>query len=252
VGAPRGDDAAFEAWRARREREGERILLLDLYDEVARLRQVRPESLPLEERRELAARAMEVIWPGFEMVGTPRKNGPVVLEPWDPTWPSRFASWRAVVVKALGDRARRVDHIGSTAIPGLAAKPIVDVLVAVDDSTDETTYVPALEHAGIELYSRDDEHRFLVNAPPGPITVQVHVCDEGGDFERDHLLFRDYLLAHDDERDAYAAMKREAAAHWHEDRQGYTYAKSDLILDLLERAESWAAATGWTVGADPA
>jgi GrpB-like predicted nucleotidyltransferase (UPF0157 family) len=240
------DDAAFEAWRERRVREGPRVDVLDLYELVAEQRGIAPEAIPADERKALADRAMPVIWPGFERVGQRRRALTVVLAEPDPAWAVRFEGWRTRLTEAIGPAVVRIEHIGSTAVPGLAAKPIVDVLLAVRDATDEPSYVPGCEAAGLELFTRDDEHRFFVNAPPEPIDVHVHACDAGGTFERDHLLFRDYLLAEAGERRAYEALKRDAAAHWHEDRMAYTYAKNGWILDLLERANAWADATGWT------
>lgn len=241
-----GDDGAFEAWRARRAREGARVDVLDLYKEVAEERGIAPEAIPAEERKVLADRAMPVIWPGFERVGKPRTDLVVVLHDADPSWPHRFEGWRTRLGDAIGPAVVRIEHIGSTAVPGLAAKPIVDVLLAVRDAADEPAYVPGCEASGLELFTRDNEHRFLVNAVPAPIDTHVHACDAGGTFERDHLLFRDYLRAKERERRAYEAMKRDAAAHWGSDRMAYTYAKNNWIMDLLERANAWAAATGWT------
>jgi GrpB-like predicted nucleotidyltransferase (UPF0157 family) len=249
VGEPAEDatEAAFAAWRERREHEGVRVDVTDLYAMVAASRGVDVLDLPLEERRALAARAMPVVWPGYEKLGTNGPAGPVVLVEDDGRWGERFEAWRDRLATALGPTARRIEHVGSTSIGGIHAKPLLDLLVTVPDLPDEASYVPACEHVGLELFSRDNEHRFLVDAEPAPLTVHLHVCETGSPFERDHLLFRDYLRANSDERDRYAEMKTAAAARWNEDRMGYTYAKSDLILDLLDRAEGWAAATGWTV-----
>jgi len=240
------DADLFERWRARREREGPGVDVIDLYELVAAARGVAPDDLSLEERKALATRALEVIWPGFEKVAESKVTGPVELVDYDPTWPARFDAWRLRLEGALGPVALRIEHIGSTSVPGLCAKPIVDVMVDVADPDDEGAYVPGCEAVGLSLYSRDDEHRFLVDAAHGRLDVQAHVCTEGGAFERDHLLFRDFLRAHDDARDAYGEMKHQAAARWRDDRQGYTYAKSDLILELMARAETWATETAWT------
>ncbi|HEV3212280.1 MAG TPA: GrpB family protein [Acidimicrobiales bacterium] len=245
VGLDAADDDLFDRWRARRDAEGVRVDVIDLYELVAAAKGVAPDDLPLEERRHLAARAMEVIWPGFQKVAESKRTGPIELVAYDAAWPARFAAWRARIEATLGPVAERVEHIGSTSVPGLCAKPIVDVMVSVADPDDEPAYVPACEAAGLLLYSRDDEHRFFVDATHERLDVQVHVCVTGGAFERDHLLFRDYLRRHDEARDAYGEMKRGAAARWRDDRQGYTYAKSDLILELMARAEAWATATGW-------
>ena len=244
---PPSDDELFEQWRARHDREGVRVAVLELYGLVAEARGVAPEALPLEERKSLAARALQVIWPGFEKVARPRDVGPVSLVEHRDEWDERYEAWREALARALGPTARRIEHIGSTAVPGLAAKPIVDIQVSVPEVDDEASYVPGCESVGLELFSRDDVHRFFVNASMPSLDTHVHVCDDGGGFAREHLLFRDYLRGHDEERDAYAAMKRAAAIRWHDDRQGYTYAKNECICDMLERAEAWAAATGWSL-----
>lgn len=244
------DGELFDQWRARRAREGAHVDVIDLYELVAASRGIEPDDLSLQERQLLAARAMEVMWPGFEKVAPSKGTGPVKLVDYDPAWPERFESWRARLAGPLDGIATRIAHIGSTSVPGLSAKPIVDVMVSVADVDAEGTYVSRCESVGLMLYSRDDEHRFFVDAAPGRLDVQVHVCATGGAFERDHLLFRDYLRACDEARDAYAAMKHEVARRWGDDRMGYTYAKSDLILELLSRAEEWALARGWTIGAD--
>jgi GrpB-like predicted nucleotidyltransferase (UPF0157 family) len=247
------DGELFDEWRVRRAREGAHVDVIDLYELVAASRGIEPDDLSLEERKVLAGRAMEVIWPGFEKVAdSGGRGGSVELVPYDPTWPARFEAWRDRLAGPLDGVATRIAHIGSTSVPGLSAKAIVDVMVCVDDVEDEPRYVPQCEAAGLTLISRDDEHRFLVTTGPRPIDVHVHVCATGGNFERDHLLFRDFLRTHDEARDAYDAMKQEVARRWREDRMGYTYSKSDLILELLERAEEWATATGWTLDADDA
>ena len=241
------DGELFDQWRVRRAREGVRVDVIDLYELVAASRGIEPDALSLEERKELAGRAMEVMWPGFEKVGDSGGRGnSVLLVDYDPSWPVRFVAWRARLAGPLAGVASRIEHIGSTSVPGLAAKPIVDVMVSVPDIDAEASYVPRCESVGLTLYSRDDEHRFFVDATPGRLDVQVHVCATGGAFERDHLLFRDYLRAHHDARDAYSEMKEGAAARWRDDRLGYTYAKTDLILELMARAESWATEIGWT------
>lgn len=242
------DGELFDQWRVRRAREGVHVDVIDLYELVAASRGIEAHDLSLEERKALAGRAMEVMWPGFEKVGDSGGRGASVeLVDYDEAWPARYEAWRTRLAGPLAGVAARIEHIGSTSVPGLCAKPIVDVMVCVADVEDEAAYVPGCEAAGLTLISRDDEHRFFVASGPGPIDAHVHACATGGSFERDHLLFRDYLRAHDEARDAYAAMKLEVAGRWREDRMGYTYSKSDLILELLEHAEAWAEATGWTL-----
>ena len=128
--------------------------------------------------------------------------------------------------------------MGSTSVAGMAAKPIIDVMVSVADIEDEDSYRPAIEELGVVLFTRDNEHRFFCAPLPEPRTLHVHVCARGGTFEREHLLFRDYLRTHDEDARRYEALKLSAAERWADDRFGYTYAKNALIVDILGRAET--------------
>ena len=223
------------------------MTIIELYALVARERGLEPHELPVDERRDLARRGMEIAWPGFELTGeSDRPPEPIELAPYDPAWAERFARWRERLVAALGE-APRIEHVGSTSVPGLDAKPVVDIQVSIDDPGNEPSYVPQLESAGLQLRSRDEEHRFFRPFPDRPREVHVHVCRTGSGWEREHLLFRDYLLEHPAARDEYAAVKRIAAERWRDDRIAYTEAKTDLVLDVLESAEAWAQSSGWSV-----
>ncbi|MFD6176821.1 MULTISPECIES: GrpB family protein [unclassified Isoptericola] len=178
---------------------------------------------------------------GVELVGGVEKREIVLVEP-DPTWPERFARERERIVAALGPVAVRVDHVGSTSVPGLAAKPIVDIDVSVPDVEDEDAYLPALLAAGYELRVREPGHR-LVRTPERD--VHVHVCATGSGWERSHLLFRDRLRHDAADRAAYAALKRELAQRDWPSMNDYADAKGGLIAEITARAEAWAAATGW-------
>jgi GrpB-like predicted nucleotidyltransferase (UPF0157 family) len=131
------------------------------------------------------------------LVGPP-ESGPVTLVEYDPTWPSRFEEHRRRIATALGPAARAVEHIGSTSVPGLAAKPIVDVLVTVDDPDDEAAYLHSLLAAGYELRVREPGHR-LVRPPTHD--ANVHVWAAGCEEERRYLAFRDRLRTSPADRD---------------------------------------------------
>ena len=177
------------------------------------------------------------------------RNDPVAIVAYDPLWPSRFAAWRDRLADGIGSTAVRIEHIGSTAVPGLAAKPVVDIQVSVPDVADEASYVAAIESVGFGLRYRNESLGWrYFRPPPGlPRAAQVHVCSVGSESERLHLLFRDYLRAHHAEADAYAAAKRAAAARHREDRIAYTDAKDTYIHPALRRAAAWARETGWSV-----
>jgi GrpB-like predicted nucleotidyltransferase (UPF0157 family) len=229
------------AWRQLREAEGPRTTIIDLYELAARRRGLAGHELPRAERVELAASVMAIIWPGFARTeSSERGDIHVELVAYDPSWPARYERWRDRLLRQLGNAALRIEHVGSTAVPGLAAKPTIDIQVSVADLDDESRYVPQIEHAGVQLRTRDALRRFFRPFAGQPREVHVHVCQAGSEWEREHLLFRDYLRSHDDARDAYARVKQEAAQVWSDDRIAYTEAKTAIILDLLDAAEIWA------------
>ena len=178
----------------------------------------------------------------MELLGG-RERRSIELVAYDASWPSRFERERARIGAALGAIAQRIDHIGSTAVPGLQAKPIIDIQVGVGDPDSEATYLPPLQAAGYRLRVREPRHRML--RTPG-LDVHVHVCASGGDWERRHLLFRDWLRVEQADADLYAEVKRVLAARDWDDMNEYANAKTETVLSILERAEAWAAATSWT------
>jgi GrpB-like predicted nucleotidyltransferase (UPF0157 family) len=157
----------------------------------------------------------------------------VVVQDPDPQWPARFASARDLLVRALGDRALAVEHIGSTAVPGLAAKPVIDVSVTVPDVADEAAYAPALEGAGLVLRVREPGHR-VFRSPARDL--HVHVYSPGDLAAADQLVLRDWLRWHSDDRARYARTKRELAGRERRDMDDYADAKSAVIGEILARA----------------
>lgn len=241
-------DEQFETWCNLRKVQGNRVSVLTLYRMVAEPRGLEARELPLAERRALADRAMTVIWPGFEVVpGSDQRNEPIEIVPYSPGWPIQFQTWRARLIDSIGTTAKRIEHIGSTSVPGLASKPNIDIQVSVADLELEDSYVPHCEATGLQLRSRDAAHRYFRPSRGFAREVHLHVCEVGGTWEREHLLFRDFLRMHPEARDAYAAMKLQAALEWEDDRIGYTEAKGEVILDLLEQAQSWAESDDWTI-----
>jgi GrpB-like predicted nucleotidyltransferase (UPF0157 family) len=172
----------------------------------------------------------------------------IQIVPPDPTWPDRFAAERAKIVVALGAKAVRVDHIGSTSIPGVAAKPIIDIDLSIKDADYEEDYLPGLVAAGYQLRVREPGHRMVRTANLG---VHVHCCTTGSDWERRHLLFRDWLRYDETDRLAYGELKKELARHDWPDMNVYAEAKSSLIREITARAEKWAVVSNWSVGVQP-
>ena len=163
-------------------------------------------------------------------------DGPIHLADYDPAWPRLYAREAGRIRAALGDRVRRMEHVGSTSVPGLAAKPIIDVVLAVPKSADEAAYVPAMEATGYVLRIREPEwfeHRLF----KGPDTdVNVHVFSDGEPELERMVAFRDYLRAHEDERVLYERTKRELAGRRWRYVQNYADAKSEVIAMILGRA----------------
>ena len=165
-------------------------------------------------------------------------NGPVLLVEYDLRWPERFARESGRIAGALGDRAIRVEHVGSTSVPGLVAKPVVDILLVVANSADEPSYVPDLEAAGYALRIREPawhEHRLLKREDPA---VHLHVFSRGSTEVERLLRFRDHLRTHPVDRELYARTKRELAGRTWKFRQNYADAKSGVVEAILSRAQS--------------
>lgn len=236
----------MEAWLRLRAAEGNRATVIDLYELVAAPRGLAAHELPVTERLSLARQAVPHMWPGFSITdGSERPAVPLVVIDYDPAWPQTYARWRQRVGAALGTAAMSIEHVGSTSVPGLAAKPIVDIQVSVADLGDEPNYVPPLQAAGLVLRSRDDFHRYFRPPADQSREVHVHVCAAGSQWERDHLLFRDYLRADPAACRRYAEAKRANIRRWSDDGWAYTEAKTSVVLDILEQAAVWARVTDW-------
>jgi GrpB-like predicted nucleotidyltransferase (UPF0157 family) len=162
----------------------------------------------------------------------------------DPTWAAQYAKHADAIASALGERALLIEHIGSTAVPGLAAKPTIDILLVVANSADESSYVPQMEAAGYELRLREpdlDEHRLF--GPPDR-GANVH-CVSPGSIEIERwLTFRDRLRSHAGDRRLYERTKKELARRPWPDTDAYARAKSDVIERILAGARKAASGRG--------
>lgn len=181
---------------------------------------------------------------GGTLLGSVRRD-PIEVVAYNTEWPALFERMRKRLAKALGPAAVRIDHVGSTAVPGLAAKPVIDIQISVPDVDDEGSYRACIESCGFALRYREPGHRYFRPPPGRPRACQIHVCTVGSKWERDHLLFRDFLRAHADEARRYEGVKQDVAGHYRDDRIGYNDAKGPLIAEMLARAGAWAAETGW-------
>lgn len=163
-------------------------------------------------------------------------SGPVELVEYDPAWPSLYAFEATGIRAALGERVRQLEHVGSTSVPGLAAKPRIDIVLAVPDSADEPGYVPALEAAGYVLRIREPawfEHRLLKRTEPA---VNLHVFSAGCPEIERMVAFRDRLRQDEADRRLYADAKRELARRQWKFVQNYADAKTAVVEEILRRA----------------
>jgi len=166
-----------------------------------------------------------------------RGRGPFAIYNYDPEWPNKFQAHARIIKAALGDAALRIEHVGSTSVPGLGAKPIIDILLVVADSTHESIYLPQLEAAGYVLRMRDpdwNEHR-MVRTPEKD--VHIHIYSAGCAEIQRNLMFRDRLRRNIDDRRRYEQTKRELAPREWASHQGYSDAKTDVIEKIIAAAQ---------------
>ncbi len=157
----------------------------------------------------------------------------VVLCEYQPNWPELFRRHAEFIARAVGDAALQIEHIGSTSVPGLAAKPIIDILLVVERSDDESRYLPQLEAAGYQLRVREPEfheHRMLRTAAKD---VHIHVYSKGCPEVSRHLVFRNRLRSNDADRQQYEETKRQLAAQDWPDMNAYADAKGDVIERII-------------------
>jgi GrpB-like predicted nucleotidyltransferase (UPF0157 family) len=162
----------------------------------------------------------------------------------DPDWAAQAQAELSRLAEAAGSAAVRLEHVGSTAVPGLPAKPILDLQMSVTAIEPRGLYTPALERLGY-LFMPDPESpdlHFFAQPAERPRSHHLHVCEAGSEHEFRHLALRDYLRGHDDEAAMYAALKREAAKGAQQDRLAYIEAKQGYVRDLEARAVTWARA----------
>ena len=163
---------------------------------------------------------------------------PVRIDAYDPRWASMFEEARAEILSRCGALVVGVEHIGSTSVPGLAAKPIIDIMAGVEALDDAPALIESLAAIGFEFVPKNDfpGRRFFRRGLRGAGTHHLHVVEHGGWEWRRHLLFRDHLRAHPERAADYERLKRELAARHGPDRGAYTDAKTPFIESVVERA----------------
>lgn len=172
-----------------------------------------------------------------------------VIIPYEPEWPVLFASLGEALRRALGDVALRIDHIGSTSIPGLDAKPVIDIQISLASFEPLDSFRIPIESLGyVWRENNPDLTKRYFRESPGERRTHIHVRRAGSWPEQFALLFRDYMRAHDDDAQLYAELKHRLAEQYYEDRRGYTDAKSPFIWDIMKKADKWNQAIGWSPG----
>ena len=166
-------------------------------------------------------------------------SAPITIENYDPRWPEQCAALCSKLSKALGQLAARIEHVGSTAVPGLAAKPIIDIDVLLQNPADLPEVIRILAALG---YKHCGElgvlGREAFQAPTGEFPHHLYVCrPDSPEFHR-HIAFRDYLRAHPSDAEAYSRLKRTLAVQFAADREGYNRAKTEFIQEIVRRTQS--------------
>ena len=168
------------------------------------------------------------------LIGGPEKRTVVIVD-YDPQWPIKYQRHATKIKKSVGTSALQIEHIGSTSVPGLGAKPIIDILLVVRNAADERDYLPALEAAGYALRVREpdfDEHR-MVRTPERD--VHVHAFSGGSKEIPRYLDFRDHLRRHETDRRHYEALKRDLATRDWPHMDAYAAAKGEFIESIIAK-----------------
>ncbi len=162
---------------------------------------------------------------------------PVIIEPYDPTWPAQFEGYRAPIAAALGELALDIIHLGSTAVPGLAAKPIIDMIVVIAAEADLAETIRRLATIGYQFEGDlGVAGRYAFDYPPGTARHHLYVCALGNPAIERQVAFRDYLRRHPHEAAAYEALKRASAIKFRDDRTAYNDSKRAWVEEALEKA----------------
>jgi GrpB-like predicted nucleotidyltransferase (UPF0157 family) len=175
-------------------------------------------------------------------------SSPQMIEivPYDPRWPERFAEVAGTLRRSLEHLAVRIDHIGSTAVPGLAGKPILDLQISVASFEPLDAFKRPLESLGYVYRATNTERtKRYFREQPGTQRTHIHVREAGSFSEQFALLLRDYLRAHPQDASEYEQLKRRLADRHPHDRFAYTQAKEDFTWALVRRADRWAQESGW-------
>jgi len=165
--------------------------------------------------------------------------GPVIVVDYDPGWVGTFRELRGRIKSSLGSLPQSIEHVGSTSVPGTAAKPIIDIDVVLKSESDLPKAIEELGKAGYShLGDLGVAGREAFESPPALPPHHLYLVILGGREYGRHLRFRDYLKSHPEEREKYSALKKSLALKFRDDREGYTEAKTAFIEEALRQVES--------------
>lgn len=164
---------------------------------------------------------------------------PILVVDCDADWPMLYAQEKIQILDALGNTIADIQHIGSTSVPGLAAKPVIDILLGLEHVPPQAAQIAALETLGYQYCGElgiPGRHYFRRGMPR---THQIHLVKWDSQFWETHILFRDFLRTHPDAAQQYKALKRNLAIKFRDDRERYTNSKAPLIEQMLVQARAW-------------
>ena len=173
----------------------------------------------------------------MDVIGLAR--GTVRLVPYQSEWKELFDKEYMRLRVALRDESLQMEHVGSTAIEGMDAKPIIDMLLAVDDLSRSRVLTSQLQALGYQLKTDDDvpERVFLIKGPSARRTHHLSVTESDSEYWSHHILFRDYLRAHPDVAEEYMTLKQKLAELYPDDRYAYTEGKKGFVDKIYEQAK---------------
>ncbi|WP_337100081.1 GrpB family protein [Paenibacillus sp. YIM B09110] len=171
---------------------------------------------------------------------------PVIIQQYNDEWPVIYAELRRKIIEQVGTMVKRIDHIGSTAVVGLAAKPIIDVQISVFDLNKIDGIKAGLEVLGYHhRKDNDDLTKRYFRESPEMRRTHIHVRQLGSWSEQFNLLFPDYLREHEFERNEYARVKFDLADQYRDQRERYVDGKTEIVWNIMLKANKWSQEIGW-------
>jgi GrpB-like predicted nucleotidyltransferase (UPF0157 family) len=176
------------------------------------------------------------------VMGRKETTAPVVIVDYDPQWPILYEEEKGRILGVIGHAVVAIEHVGSTAVPGLGAKPTIDIIVGIRQLADAEECIELLRSIGYEYVPEYNdiipERRYFHKGPPEARTQHLHMVEVTSDFWERHVLFRDYLRTHPEEARRYHKLKKELSAEFGSDREGYTDAKTAFIGAAVAKAQA--------------